>query len=134
MKRWHSFIGAALVLLGIQFQAIAASQPYAEAGIIKSPDNWVISVYFSGMVDRSTLSSDDHYQINEGSLGFIDIDKLNGAVVIPVTGLNPNFTYQLTIKNLKDTNGNALPTLPLQLQTKLFSWVTMGANELALQS
>lgn len=106
--------------------------PVPKLGVVKKGTGLEVGVGFNEAVDAATASVQANYSVSPGTIGSFRFVPQSGHAVITVNGVNPGSAVTVTVKNVKDLKGNAIPasgaTATATLASK-FAWVGVGGNE-----
>src|SRR5688572_6802206 len=110
----------------------AAPEPQIGA-VLRHEGAHEISVIYSDRVNVSTLANPGNYSISPVSIASLRLVATNQGAILRVTGLSAGSSGALSIINITDPSGNALPPATLQFSVPNRLWAEIGANELGFR-
>lgn len=128
MKRLAGFL---LFLTTIGAQAVPEPQIGA---VLRNGNGYDISIIYTEPVDVGTLGTPENYAISPGSLSTVRIVATNQGALLRVTSSTPNTSGTVTLSNMTDPSGNALPVVTFPFDITSRRWAQIGANELGFRS
>jgi len=106
--------------------------PVPKLGVVKKGNTFEIGVGFDEPVQAAEASVQANYSVSPGSIQSFRFVEQSGHAVIVVSGVAAGGTVNVTVKNVKDAKGNAIPAAGAVASVKLeskFAWVGVGGNE-----
>ena len=127
MKRLASLL-LLLTVIGVQ----AVPEPQIGA-VLRHGANHEITVIYTEPVDIGALSNLENYAISSGQILSARLVATNQGAILLVSNLAPGEGF-LSVSNMTDPGGNALPTAMLPFEPSGLMWGEIGANELGFRS
>lgn len=106
--------------------------PVPKIGVVKKGNTFELGVGFDEPVQAAEASVQANYSVSPGTIQSFRFVEQSGHAVIVVGGVAAGQTVNVTVRNVKDAKGNAIPASGAVASAKLeskFAWVGVGGNE-----
>src|SRR5207253_300766 len=125
-----------LAVLSLVITAVSVfAAPEAQmGGALRHGTDYEISLLYTEPVDTGTLGNPENYVVRPGALDTLRLAATNQGAILTVSGLTAGQPGTVSITNIFDLGGNAVPDATLAFTTSDRFWTVIGANELGFRA